>query len=48
MVVKEHERAAGKLDGIGDKHHLAFGHGVGEGADEGGEHHVRHGEEEFQ
>ena len=47
-VVEEHHDAAYELHRIGDEHHLALRNRIGEGADEGGEHHVGNGEKELE
>ena len=44
MRFDQHQRAAENLDRVGEQHHAAFGHRIGERADEGSEHDIRHDE----
>ena len=44
----EHQQAAYDFHQVGDEHHPALGHRVGERADERGEYHVGNGEEELE
>ena len=46
MDTGENQAATAKLDGIGDEHHLAFGQGIGESADESGKTDIGHHEKE--
>ena len=46
MDTGENQAATAELDGIGDEHHLAFGQGIGESADESGETDIGHHEKE--
>ncbi|MNL12573.1 hypothetical protein D3C87_1334450 [compost metagenome] len=48
MQAEHHDRAANYLDGIGDQHDLALGHGVREGPHKGRQHHIGQHEEQLQ
>ena len=48
MHAKQHGNAADDLDGVGDQHHLALGHGVGKSADKGRQHDIRKHEKKLE
>ena len=48
MQPEEHHQAAADLDQVGDEHHAALGHRIGKRADERGQCHVGHEEEQLE